>query len=77
MIFWISSNTSPIPNSIAENTKKKNVKDKILRLSYINPINITIEYKVIHNNSAVNNKCREVLVFTTILKSINKKKQKK
>ena len=33
MIFWNNNKTRPIPNSIAENTKKKKVNDKIFKLS--------------------------------------------
>lgn len=75
IIFWNNNKTKPIPNSIAEKTKKKKVKDKIFKLSYTNPINKTIAYKVIHNNSAVNNKCKEVLVLIKILNKIKKKKR--
>jgi hypothetical protein len=33
MIFWNNNKTSPIPNSIAEKTKKKKVKDNKFKLS--------------------------------------------
>ena len=33
MIFWNSNKTKPTPNSIAENTKKKKVKDNRFKLS--------------------------------------------
>ena len=32
-IFWTSNKTRPIPNSTADSTKKKKVKDKRFRLS--------------------------------------------
>jgi len=32
-MFWKSKRTRPIPNSIAEKTKKKKVKERILILS--------------------------------------------
>lgn len=76
IIFWNNKSIKPTPNSIAEKTKKKKVNDSILRLSLNKPIIKTIEYKVIHNNSAVNNKCKAVLVFIRILKIIKKKKRK-
>lgn len=41
-MFWINIITSPIPNSTADNTKKKNVKDKKFKLSYRNPMDNTI-----------------------------------
>lgn len=69
------SNTNPTPNSIAENIKKKKVKDSKLRLSKANPVKSTIEYKVIHKSSAVNNKCKAVLVFKSRLPRIKKKKK--
>jgi len=49
---------------MAEKIKKKNVKDNKLILSYTNPTKRTIEYSVIHSNSAVRSKCKAVLVFT-------------
>jgi hypothetical protein len=66
-----------MPNSMAEKTKKKKVKDKTFKLSKINPINKTIPYKVIQSNSAVKSKCRLVLVFIITLKSNIKKKKNK
>lgn len=42
-------------------------------LSNTNPTKRTIVYKVIHNSSAVSNKCKEVLVLIKILNSIKKK----
>ena len=32
-MFWNNKRTRPIPNSIAEKTKKKKVKDSIFKLS--------------------------------------------
>ena len=32
--FWIKSNIKPIPNSTAERTRKKNVRDIKFKLSY-------------------------------------------
>lgn len=40
-MFWTSIITSPIPNSTAERTKKKNVNDKKFMLSYKKPIEST------------------------------------
>lgn len=37
-IFCTSSNTSPIPNSTADKTRKKNVRDNKFKLSYDIPI---------------------------------------
>lgn len=74
-MFWNSNKTRPIPNSIAEKTKKKKVRDRMLRLSYIKPIKRTRVYKVIHKSSAVSNKCKAVLVFITMLNIIRKKKK--
>lgn len=38
-------------------------------------MNKTIEYNVIHNNSAVKSRCKDVFVFITILKKISIKKK--
>lgn len=73
IIFWKSKRIKPIPNSIAEKTKKKNVSDRMFRLSYIKPTKSAIAYNEIHNNSAVNNKCKAVFVLIKILKIIKKK----
>jgi hypothetical protein len=75
-MFWNSNKINPIPNSIAEKTKKKKVRDKTFKLSKIIPIKKTIAYNVIQSSSAVNNKCKLVFVLTIILKSSKKKKQK-
>jgi hypothetical protein len=61
---------------MAEKIKKKKVSDRILRLSYTKPTKRTMEYKVIHSNSAVNNKCKAVLVLINKLLKIKKKKIK-
>jgi len=75
IIFWNNNNTSPIPNSIAEKTKKKKVRESIFKLSKIKPINKTIAYKVIQSNSAVSNKWIAVFVLIIILNKIKKKKR--
>jgi hypothetical protein len=76
-IFCRSTITRPIPNSTADNIKKKNVKDSILTLSYINPIIRERLYKVIHKNSAVSNKCSAVFILITIPIKIKKNKKNK
>jgi len=68
--------TKPKANSTAENIKKKNVNDKRLTLSNIKPTSSTIIYNDIHNNSAVNNKCKAVLTFSMIVKKKIKNKIK-
>lgn len=75
-IFCKSIITRPIPNSTAERTKKKKVNDNKLILSYKNPTDKTIIYKVIHNNSAVKSKCKALETLFAILK-INKKNKMK
>lgn len=67
MVFWHNIKTKPIPNSTAEKTKKKNVKANKFKLSYIIPIIKVIANKVIQSNSAVNSKCKKVLVLIKIL----------
>ena len=42
MLFRNLNITSPIPNSTADNTKKKNVRESKLRLSYKKPTDKTI-----------------------------------
>jgi hypothetical protein len=69
-----SSKTRPTPNSIAEKMRKKNVRDRIFRLSYTSPTNKTMEYSVIQRSSAVNNKCNAVFVLINKLPRIKKKK---
>lgn len=66
------SRIKPTPNSIAEKIKKKNVRDKRLRLSYNKPINNVTTYKVIQSNSAVKRRCKAVLV---VLKNVLKSKK--
>lgn len=73
MICWTNIIIKPKPNSTADKIRKKNVKDNILRLSKIKPINKHNMYNVIHNNSAVNNKCSAVFTFKAILVNIIKK----
>lgn len=68
---------NPIPNSIAEKIKKKKVKESRFKLSLTKPTNKTIVYRVIHANSAVNNKWIDELVLTIILDIIKKKKRKR
>lgn len=63
---------SPNPNSTADKMRKKNVKDSMLRLSNTNPRISTIMYKVIQSNSAVNKRCKAVLMFNAILANIMK-----
>ena len=72
-IFCRRIRTNPIPNSIADRTKKKNVRESKLILSYKNPIERTIKYKVIHKISAVNNRCRALLTFRATLRKKRKK----
>lgn len=71
-IFCIRIITRPKPNSTAESINKKNVKDSKLILLKIRPIIKVITYKVIHMNSAVRRRCRDVLTFKTTLKKIMK-----
>lgn len=65
-----------MPNSTADKTKKKKVKDKKFRLSYKKPIERTITYKVIHSNSAVKSKCRAFETLNDILKKMRKNSRK-
>jgi len=74
IIFCVSIITKPKPNSTADKTKKKNVKDRILILSYKKPMYKARRYSVIHKNSAVSNKCIAVFIFITILVNIKKNK---
>lgn len=67
-----SNKINPTPNSIAEKIKKKKVRDKRFKLSYNNPINKVITYKVIHKSSAVKSRCSAVLVV--LKKVLNSKK---
>ena len=68
--------TKPIPNSTADKTKKKNVRERRLILSVRNPRDKTIRYNVIQSISAVNNKCNAFEILNDILKSIKKNKIK-
>ena len=68
--------TNPIPNSTADKTKKKKVNERRLILSANNPTERTITYRVIHNNSATNNKCKELEILKEMLKRIKKKRTK-
>lgn len=72
-IFWTNINIKPKPNSTADNIKKKNVNDSKFKLLNTKPIIKEAAYKVIHNSSAVNNKCRAVFTFITML-AMKKKK---
>ena len=71
---WTNIIIRPKPNSTADKIKKKKVKDIIFILSKTNPINKHSMYNVIHNNSAVNNKCNAVFTFNAILVNIIKNK---
>ena len=64
--------TRPIPNSTADKTRKKNVRDKKLTLSYRKPIDKDNIYKVIQSISAVNSKWSAVLTFMIIVTSMRK-----
>ena len=70
----ISSSTSPTPNSTAENIKKKNVRESRLRLLYTRPTSRVSAYKVIQSNSAVSNRCKEVLVLVIRVLKMSKKR---
>jgi hypothetical protein len=72
-MFWINIRINPKPNSTADKIKKKNVRDNKFVLLNNKPVYNVIMYKVIHINSAVNNKCKEVFTFKTILINIKKK----
>ena len=71
-IFCTRIITSPIANSTADKTKKKNVRESKFTLSYRKPMNSTNKYKVIQSNSAVNSNWRALDGFTT--KLANKRK---
>ena len=75
-IFCNKIITNPIPNSTADKTKKKKVNERRLILSTRNPTERTITYKVIHSNSATNNKCNELEILKEILNKIKKKRTK-
>ena len=65
---------NPKPNSTADKIRKKNVSERMFKLSKIKPTKRHITYKVIHKSSAVNSKCRAVFIFKTILVNITKNK---
>jgi hypothetical protein len=69
-IVWSSSSTRPKPNSIAENTKKKKVNERMFRLLKVTPIKRAIAYNVIQSNSAIKSKFRELLLFSSKFKNI-------
>lgn len=71
-MFCISISKRPIPNSTADKTKKKKVKEITFILSKKDPRVKTMTYSVIHNNSAVKSRCKADVTLTTIL-DINKK----
>ena len=68
--------TNPIPNSTADKTKKKKVNDNKFTLSYRNPTESTIIYKVIQRSSAVSNKCNALETLFAILNISKKNKTK-
>jgi hypothetical protein len=70
--FWIRIITSPIPNSTADSTRKKNVRERKFTLSYNNPIDKERTYSVIQSISAVRSRCRAVFTLTIIVTSIKK-----
>lgn len=72
--FCTKSRTKPTPNSTADKTKKKKVKDKKLALSYTIPRDNTSTYKVIHKISAVSSRCNAELTLIVILTIISIKK---
>jgi hypothetical protein len=65
-----------MPNSTADKTRKKNVKLSTFRLSYNKPMVKETIYSVIHNISAVNNKCSALVTLFAMLKNIKKNKIK-
>ena len=68
--FWTRIITRPKPNSTADKIRKKKVSDIKFKLSNINPAIRVIIYRVIHRNSAVSKRWREVLTFIVILANI-------
>jgi hypothetical protein len=72
--FWTSIITKPNPNSTADKIKKKNVNDRRFKLSKTRPLIRVSMYSVIHKNSAVSSKCKDVFTLIVILeKSIKNK----
>ena len=70
---WDVKTSSPTPNSEAENSKKKKVSERRLRLSYTIPKNRSIIYKLIQRSSAVSSKCSEVFVLIISVENNSKK----
>jgi hypothetical protein len=67
--------TKPKPNSTADKIRKKNVSESRFKLSKTNPLIKVSTYKVIHKNSAVSKRCKEVFTLIVILaKSIKNKR---
>lgn len=62
-IFWINKIIKPTPNSTADRTKNRKVKESKFKLSYEIPKDSVKKYRVIHKISAVNNKCKAELTF--------------
>ena len=75
-IFCKSIITKPIPNSTADKTRKKKVKESKLTLSYKKPIDKTMMYNVIQSSSAVNSKCSALETLFAMLKISKKNKTK-
>lgn len=71
--FCINMITSPNPNSTAEKIRRKKVKERIERLSVEYATKRDITYRLIHKNSAVNNKCRAVETLMTSVESTKTK----
>ena len=65
--FWTKIITKPKPNSTADKIRKKKVRDSKFKLSKTKPLIRVNIYKVIHKNSAVKSKCKDVLTFIVIL----------
>ena len=75
-IFWINIVISPIPNSTADSTRKKNVSDSNPALSNKNPVDKTNTYRVIQSSSAVRSRWRALETLKAILKKTKKNKTK-
>ena len=71
-IVCIRTRTRPIPNSTADSTRKKKVKESIFKLLYMNPITTTSIYRVTHKTSAVSSRCTAVLILTVTVSRIIK-----
>ena len=72
-MFCIRIKTIPIPNSTADKTKKKKVREIIFMLSYRIPMCKTMIYRVIHKISAVNSRCKALETFKVTVIIIKKK----